>query len=143
MMMPANFSAVAENEMTYVVGGSIAEYLAPAMEAKQWSNFHKNLITIVGNTYLADFIGNTVGTVFSGSYVPGTGVRDGFWKGIWTAYDSGVAAIGDDSVAAKAVGVLNAALNVAGNAAAVYNLGFGTTKNYASEKIFTVDGNTL
>ena len=31
MMMPANFSAVSENEMTYVMGGSIADYLAPAM----------------------------------------------------------------------------------------------------------------
>ena len=30
MMMPANFSAVAENEMTYVVGGSLVDGLAPA-----------------------------------------------------------------------------------------------------------------
>ena len=28
MMMPANFSAVAENEMTYVVGGSLVDVLA-------------------------------------------------------------------------------------------------------------------
>ena len=29
MMMPANFSAVAENELTYVVGGaSLVDYLA-------------------------------------------------------------------------------------------------------------------
>ena len=49
MMMPANFSAVSENEMTYVMGGSVADYLAPAMGAAQWQNFHKNLITIVGN----------------------------------------------------------------------------------------------
>ena len=27
MMMPANFSAVAENEMTYVVGGSLVDVL--------------------------------------------------------------------------------------------------------------------
>ena len=31
MMMPANFSAVAENEMTYVVGGSLVDVLAPVM----------------------------------------------------------------------------------------------------------------
>ena len=36
MMMPANFSAVSENEMTYVMGGSVADYLAPAMGAAQW-----------------------------------------------------------------------------------------------------------
>ena len=29
MMMPANFSAVSENEMTYVMGGSVADYLHP------------------------------------------------------------------------------------------------------------------
>ena len=52
MMMPANFSAVSENEMTYVMGGSVADYLAPAMGAAQWQNFHKNLITIVGNKYV-------------------------------------------------------------------------------------------
>ena len=31
--MPANFSAVSENEMTYVMGGSVADYLAPAMRS--------------------------------------------------------------------------------------------------------------
>ena len=50
--MPANFSAVSENEMTYVMGGSVADYLAPAMGAAQWQNFHKNLITIVVRTPL-------------------------------------------------------------------------------------------
>ena len=57
MMMPANFSAVSENEMTYVMGGSVADYLAPAMGAAQWQNFHKNLITIVGNKYVQGFLG--------------------------------------------------------------------------------------
>jgi len=33
MMMPANFSAVSENEMTYVIGGGVADYLAPVMES--------------------------------------------------------------------------------------------------------------
>ena len=61
MMMPANFSAVSENEMTYVMGGSIADYLAPAMGAAQWQNFHKNLVTIVGNKYVQGFLDNTVG----------------------------------------------------------------------------------
>ena len=37
MMMPANFSAVSENETTYVMGGSVADYLAPAMGAAQLS----------------------------------------------------------------------------------------------------------
>ena len=44
MMMPANFSAVAENEMTYVMGGSVADYLAPASTAFSTSS----LITEAG-----------------------------------------------------------------------------------------------
>ena len=72
MMMPANFSAVSENEMTYVMGGSVADYLAPAMGAAQWKNFHKNLITIVGNKYVQGFLDNTVGAVFSGTWTPAT-----------------------------------------------------------------------
>ena len=74
MMMPANFSAVSENEMTYVMGGSVADYLAPAMGAAQWQNFHKNLVTIVGNKYVQGFLDNTVGAVFSGTWTPGDGL---------------------------------------------------------------------
>ena len=37
MMMPANFSAISENEMTYVNGGAgLAEILAPALEVSNW-----------------------------------------------------------------------------------------------------------
>ncbi len=42
MMMPANFSAVAENEMTYVVGGSLVDVLAPAMTTANWQNVSGN-----------------------------------------------------------------------------------------------------
>ena len=52
MMMPANFSAVAENELTYVVGGaSLVDYLAPVMTAQNWQNVSANVIKIVGNTF--------------------------------------------------------------------------------------------
>ena len=69
MMMPANFSAVAENELTYVVGGaSLADYLAPAMKAENWQKFNKNLIMIVGNGYLNKYMGTALGHVFSGNY---------------------------------------------------------------------------
>ena len=50
MMMPANFSAVAENELTYVVGGaSLVDYLAPAMKAENWQKFNTNMVTLIGN----------------------------------------------------------------------------------------------
>lgn len=131
MMMPANFSAVSENEMTYVMGGSVADYLAPAMGKKEWSNFSKNLVTIIGNSYLGNFVNNTLGVIFSGTYVPG-GVLSNFGSdisGIWNAnFD-------DTDTKSKILsgmkGVLNVGLNIAGNLAAIYNLGFGTVDNAA------------
>ena len=137
MMMPANFSAVSENEMTYVMGGSVADYLAPVMTKKEWSKFSQNLVTIIGNSYLGNFVNNTLGVVFSGTYVPG-GVLSNFGSdisGIWNAnYD-------DTSTKSKILsgmaGVLNVGLNIAGNLAAIYNLGFGTVKNGAEKAAIT------
>jgi len=141
MMMPANFSAVSENEMTYVMGGSVADYLAPAMGTAQWQNFHKNLITIVGNKYVQGFLDNTVGAVFSGTWTPGDGLT-GFggqfskiWKDNYTDNVTGEST-GAQKFGYGALGVVNSILNVAGNLAAIYNLGFGTAKNIVNENKF-------
>lgn len=137
MMMPANFSAVSENEMTYVMGGSVADYLAPVMTKKEWSNFSKNLVTIIGNSYLGNFVNNTLGVIFSGTYVPG-GVLSNFGSdisGIWNAnYDD---ASTKSKILSGMAGVLNVGLNIAGNLAAIYNLGFGTVKNDAEKAAIT------
>lgn len=133
MMMPANFSAVSENEMTYVMGGSVADYLAPVMTKKEWSNFSKNLVTIIGNSYLGNFVNNTLGVVFSGTYVPG-GVLSNFGSdisGIWNANFDGTDT--KSKILSGMAGVLNVGLNIAGNLAAIYNLGFGTVKNGAEK----------
>ena len=137
MMMPANFSAVSENEMTYVMGGSVADYLAPVMGKKEWSNFSKNLVTIIGNSYLNNFVGNTLGVIFSGTYVPG-GVLSNFGSdisGIWNANFDGAST--KTKVLSGMKGVLNVGLNIAGNLAAIYNLGFGTVKNGAEKAAIT------
>ena len=112
MMMPANFSAVSENEMTYVMGGSIA-----------------------------DFLDNTVSAVFSGTWTPGDGLTGfgGQFSTIWKKnYTDNVT---DESTGAQkfgygALGVVNSILNVAGNLAAIYNLGFGTAKNIVGEGVY-------
>ena len=141
MMMPANFSAVSENEMTYVMGGAIADYLAPVMEAAQWQKFNQNMVTIVGNKYLTEFLTNTVGAVFSGAWVPGNGLK-GFgnkFSAIWDAnYGKPTDAAG--KVKGGLLGAANVGLNIVGNLAAIYNLGFGTVKNVASESTFVKDG---
>lgn len=141
MMMPANFSAVSENEMTYVMGGSVANYLAPAMGDAQWQNFHKNLITIVGNKYVQGFLDNTVGAVFSGTWTPGDGLTGfgGQFSTIWKEnYTDKVTegSTGAQKFGYGALGVVNSILNVAGNLAAIYNLGFGTAKNIVNDKNF-------
>ena len=131
MMMPANFSAVSENEMTYVMGGSVADYLCPIMTKKEWSKFSTNLVTIVGNSYLNNFVNNTLGTIFSGSYVPGAVLSmfgsdiSGIWESNFDGKDT------KTKVLTGMKGVLNVGLNVVGNLAAIYNLGFGTVKNGA------------
>lgn len=140
MMMPANFSAVSENEMTYVMGGSIADYLAPVMGKDQWSTFSKNLVTIIGNRYLNSFVANTLGNVFSGTYVPGDvlGSFGGDIAGIWgdnyvTKNEDGTDAGTKTKVLTGMKGVLNCGLNIVGNLAAIYNLGFGTVANHAKD----------
>ena len=137
MMMPANFSAVSENEMTYVMGGSVADYLAPVMGKKEWSKFSQNLVTIIGNSYLGNFVNNTLGVIFSGTYVPG-GVLSNFGSdisGIWNANFDGTDT--KSKILSGMAGVLNVGLNIAGNLAAIYNLGFGTVKNGAEKAAIT------
>ena len=134
MMMPANFSAVSENEMTYVMGGSVADYLCPVMTKKEWSNFSKNLVTIIGNHYVASFLGNTVGQFFTGTYVPGAvlGAFGDNIKGIW-GDNYGTPETTGEKVKGGLLGVLNVGLNIVGNLAAIYNLGFGTAKNVVND----------
>ena len=72
MMMPANFSAISENEMTYVNGGaSLAEILAPELKVENWQKFNTNMVTIIGNSFMSNYIKNTVGVLFNGAYKPG------------------------------------------------------------------------
>ena len=111
------------------------------MGAAQWQNFHKNLITIVGNKYVQGFLDNTVGAVFSGTWTPGDGLTGfgGQFSNIWKQnYPDNVT--GESPGAQKfgygALGVANSILNVAGNLAAIYNLGFGTAKNIVNEGKF-------
>ena len=141
MMMPANFSAVSENEMTYVMGGSVADYLTPVMEAKHWQKFSQNMVTIVGNMYVEKFLANTVGAMFTGTWTPGDGLSK-FGKQFSAIWDANYTKkVNDQTTGVQkfgygALGVANGVLNVVGNLAAIYNLGFGTAKNIVNENKF-------
>ena len=148
MMMPANFSAISENEMTYVNGGaSLAEILAPELKIENWQKFNQNMVTIIGNSFMDKYIDNTVGVLFNGAYKPGnlgnawlTGVKGAYGTG----YDAGFGKHEGELTAGDKFlnggnGVLNAGLRMVGSAAAIYNLATGTVKNDASEKAWKVE----
>ena len=141
MMMPANFSAISENEMTYVNGGaSLAEILAPELKIENWQKFNQNMVTIIGNSFMDKYIGNTVGTLFNGAYKPGN-LGKAWFSGVSKYYKSGYDAVvgngnGTDAgmtYGNTALGTLNGALNaglrIVGSAAAIYNLATGNAKN--------------
>ena len=148
MMMPANFSAISENEMTYVNGGaSLADILAPSLEVKNWQKFNTNMVTIIGNSFMSNYIKNTVGVLFDGAYKPGdlgsawlTGVKGAYGTGYKAGFGKHENETAGDKFLNGGNGVLNAGLRMVGSAAAIYNLATGTVKNDASEKAWTING---
>ena len=121
MMMPANFSAVAENEMTYVVGGSLVDVLAPAMTTANWQNVSANVIKIVGNAFLAKHTTNLLGELFDGNYVPGDVIGYSI-KNLDKAYNKGYGTY-ENNAWGLAVGALNAGMQILGGLSAIYTLG--------------------
>ena len=116
MLMPANYSAIAENEMSYVVGGGLVDVLAPVMTTENWKNVNTNLIKIVGNAYLDP------GGVLTGAF--------GIVKNIWgNAMDTT-----DNKVAGGAKGLFNIALQGVGILASIYTLGSGSIGIEAGKK---------
>ena len=141
MMMPANFSAISENEMTYVNGGaSLADILAPELKVENWQKFNTNMVTIIGNSFLGKYVENTVGVLFGGSYRPGA-LGNAWYTDVKGSYDAGYNAgfgkheneTAGDKFLNGGNGVLNAGLRMVGSAAAIYNLATGTVKNTVNE----------
>ena len=118
MMMPANYSVIAENEMTYVVGGGVIEAIgavtAPIWTAENVKTFNTNIVTLVGNKFVKDVVNNTVGYVFSG---------DASWKGLGENLKG--------LFVAKNNNIGDSVATTLGTIAAVYNLGNATVANTA------------
>ena len=122
--MPANFSAVAENEMTYVVGGSLVDVLAPAMTTANWQNVSGNVIKIVGNSFLAKYTNDILGQLFDGNYVPGDVIGYSIKK-LDKAYNKGYGTF-ENNAWGLAVGALNVGMQILGGLSAIYTLGSGS-----------------
>ena len=121
MMMPANFSAVAENEMTYVVGGSLVDVLAPAMTTANWQNVSGNVIKIVGNSFLAKYTNDILAQLFDGNYVPGDVIGYSI-KNLDKAYNKGYGTF-ENNAWGLAAGALNVGMQILGGLSAIYTLG--------------------
>ena len=118
MMMPANFSAVAENELTYVCGGS---YLAPKMTAGNWATLNTNLINLVGNSYLNKYLFGALSNVFSGFYTVGANTEQAF-RGLSSMWDENME-IGETKGWGLLRAMTNVGLQIVGGLSAVYTLG--------------------
>ena len=120
MMMPANYSVIAENEMTYVNGGALVDYFAPLMTASNWKTFNTNLIKIVGNSFMKPVINATLGVMFGGNWGDDTLFgKTGSISGFYT---------GDKTVLNKIMGTL-------GGLAVVYTLGTGDAKTVHTDSV--------
>ena len=125
MMMPANYSVIAENELSYVEGGAsfidwVGDRTATVWTAANVKTFNTNVVTIVGNAFVDKMVHNTLGYVFGG---------DANWKGIGSAIKGFFVADNEqfgDSVA-----------HTLGNVAAVYLLGNTTVANKAGNVTLT------
>ena len=132
MMMPANYSVIAENEMTYVNGGAsfidaIGAVTAPIWNLDSVKTFNTNIVTLVGNTFLSKVVDQTIGVLFSGETT---------WKAVGaipkTLFSTNVR---DNDIEKNNVG--DYVMNALGIAAAVYNLGVAPTKNSVKENKLT------
>ena len=133
MMMPANFSVVAENEMTYVVGGGVLEAIgsvtAPVWTTANVKTFNTNLVTIVGNTYVSNLVKGTLGVMFGGNWGGDNGDSIFGSKGIL----SKIVKYGPTATGSKEINGFNKFMQVVGLSAAVYQLGTAEAKTYVKE----------
>lgn len=146
MMMPANYSAIAENEMTYVVGGGLLEAIgsvtAPVWGAANVKTFNTNLLTIIGNSYVTKVVNGTLGTIFGGSYLVKTGEGDDAKRNTIFGKDKALWNELDPNKDAGTTNGFNKFLQGVGALAAVYQLGTSTAKAAVAEsKPFGVTGN--
>ena len=120
MMMPANYSVIAENEMIYVAGGAGFVEAIGAVTAPRWGwdnvkLFNTNIVTLVGNWKIDNVVNNTIGYIFHGNAT---------WKGLGENLKG---------LFYSKNGVGDTIATTLGTIAAVYNLGNATVANKAGD----------
>ena len=123
--MPANYSVIAENELSYVEGGAsfidwVGDRTATVWNAANVKTFNTNIVTLVGNAFVDNFVHGTFGYVFS---------EGASWKGLGESLKG--------TFVAKNGQAGETFAKVLGNVAAIYNLGNATVANKAGDvKLF-------
>ena len=128
MMMPANYSVIAENEMTYVSGGNIWDAFPAIMTNANWRTFGTNLIKIIGNTTIPAFLQTTVGVLFGDTptWDNFTGEVKANYGADFSSWNAGVKSV----------------MGWVGGLAAIYTLGTGDAKTLHTDKVLKIDGTT-
>lgn len=124
MMMPANYSVIAENEMTYVNGGALIDCFAPVMNSANWKTFNTNLIKIIGNSFMTPVINATLGVVFGGNWGDDTLFGEG---GSISGYYTSDAS------------VLNKIMGTIGGLATIYTLGTNDAKTKHNDSVVSFE----
>ena len=141
MMMPANFSAIAESEMTYVVGGAglveaLGAVTAPIWNAENVKTFNTNLVQIVGNTFVPKLIPATLGIMFGGNWMVKedvNGKKEKTAKGFIFGKDNALWDALDPNKETGTTNGFNKFMIGLGALAGVYTLGTAKTKSYVAE----------
>ena len=124
MMMPANYSVIAENEMTYVGGGSwLLNFLGDNLPEliPNTKKLTTNLVNIIANTFVSDVLKTTVGVMFGGNW--GTEKVADAWSKAFVKADA-----------------LNTTMSVIGNMAAIYQLATKDVKTVVADTKLTING---
>ena len=117
MTFPANYAVMAEDELTYVTGGGVIANVLPAvMTSENWRTFSVNVIKIIGNSFMSNFVNTVLGTAFGTTYAFG---------GI------------SDAIGSKLANMdfLNGAMQVVGGLATIYTLGTNDAVTKQGEEV--------
>ena len=139
MMMPANYSAIAENEVIYG-GAGVADYLPNAWTAANVKTLSTNVLTILSNTFAGAVVNVTLGTMFGGDWGKDGTKLFGDNGSITSLFKYGINNY--KKTDAPEMNALNKFMTVLGSAAAVYTLGTTGVKNVLDhdDTIVVTDG---
>lgn len=130
--MPANYSAISAEEMTYVNGGYTGNLFGMP---KALSTLSTNVINIVANTFVPRLVADTLGVMFSGTYKIG-GVWDALKDGV-TGGETGNTGKGEDKYNNTWAG---AAMQIVGGLFAVAQLANNDVPTYTANNQIKITG---